>query len=134
MFCVCCSCISNTFALSFHNLFFRHSESVAKTPDIKIQVMRNVSIIELLFSTGIRVSELCSLMPDRIDFETGRILIRGKGNKERIVYIGLMHSNPLPPQIHHYKSQTSCSPVHLQKPPETEHPFQANYLQYAHQM
>ncbi len=58
------------------------------SPTKHMQAMRNVAIIELLFSTGIRVSELCSLTPDRIDFETGRILIHGKGNKERIVYIG----------------------------------------------
>ena len=58
------------------------------SPAKHMQAVRNVSIIELLFATGIRVSELCSLTPNRIDFETGRILIHGKGNKERIVYIG----------------------------------------------
>ncbi len=52
-----------------------------------MQAIRNATIIELLFGTGIRVSELCSLSPNDIDLESGRILIHGKGNKERIVFI-----------------------------------------------
>ena len=51
------------------------------------QAVRNTAIIELLFGTGIRVSELCSLSPSDVDLESGRILIHGKGNKERIVFI-----------------------------------------------
>ncbi len=51
------------------------------------QAIRNTAIIELLFGTGIRVSELCSLSPSDVDLESGRILIHGKGNKERIVFI-----------------------------------------------
>ncbi len=52
------------------------------------QAVRNAVIIELLFATGIRISELCSLSVCDLDLNTGKILIHGKGNKERIVYIG----------------------------------------------
>ena len=50
-------------------------------------VIRDISILELLFATGMRVSELCSLRKDEIDIENGNIKITGKGRKERIVQI-----------------------------------------------
>ncbi|MBF0383480.1 MAG: tyrosine-type recombinase/integrase [Magnetococcales bacterium] len=43
--------------------------------------------IELLFVTGIRVGELCSIDVTDIDFGEERITIKGKGNRERIVFI-----------------------------------------------
>lgn len=49
--------------------------------------LRNVLIIEFLIRTGLRISELCSLMWQNIDFSTGTLFIKGKGNKERVVYI-----------------------------------------------
>jgi integrase/recombinase XerC len=45
-------------------------------------------IAELLYSTGIRVSELASLTHEKIDFRAGTLLVLGKGNKERVVPIG----------------------------------------------
>ncbi len=61
--------------------------NVDLSPAKHMQAIRNAAIIELLFGTGIRVSELCSLSPNDIDLESGRILIHGKRNKERIVFI-----------------------------------------------
>jgi len=49
---------------------------------------RNLSIIELLYSCGIRVSELTGLNVADIDFEQHLIRVIGKGNKERIVPVG----------------------------------------------
>lgn len=49
---------------------------------------RDIAVIELLFATGIRISELCSLKPTDIDLESNNILIYGKGAKERILQIG----------------------------------------------
>ena len=48
---------------------------------------RNIAIIELLFATGIRVSELCLLKCDDVDYIHGYIKIWGKGSKERLVQI-----------------------------------------------
>lgn len=46
---------------------------------------RNRAIIEILYGCGIRVSELVNLEISKIFFDEGFILVRGKGNKERIV-------------------------------------------------
>lgn len=46
---------------------------------------RNRAIIETLYSCGLRVSELCDLTIDRINFDEGIILVEGKGSKERLV-------------------------------------------------
>lgn len=48
---------------------------------------RNIAIIELLFATGIRVSELCQLQTHDVDLQQGIIKVYGKGNKERIIQI-----------------------------------------------
>lgn len=48
---------------------------------------RDLAIVELLFATGIRVSELCSLKDKNIDFRSGTVQVVGKGNKERIIQI-----------------------------------------------
>jgi len=50
--------------------------------------LRNAAMLELLFATGLRVSELCSLNTDYIDLDNGKILIMGKGAKERVLQIG----------------------------------------------
>lgn len=48
---------------------------------------RDASILELLYATGLRVSELVALNVQDIDFEEGFIRTWGKGSKERIVYL-----------------------------------------------
>ena len=50
--------------------------------------IRNSLILELLYSTGIRVSELVNLRKRDISLSSKSIKILGKGNKERIVYFG----------------------------------------------
>lgn len=50
--------------------------------------IRNIAVMELLFATGMRISELCSLKPSDIDLENNTVLIYGKGAKERIIQLG----------------------------------------------
>lgn len=50
--------------------------------------LRNRLIIELLYATGLRVSELTNLQIDDIDFTSKEIKVVGKGSKERIVFYG----------------------------------------------
>lgn len=49
---------------------------------------RDAAILELLYATGIRISELAGLTIDRVDTERGRMRVTGKGNKEREVLFG----------------------------------------------
>lgn len=49
--------------------------------------LRNVLILELLFATGMRISELCSLKIEQFDFNDYIIKIYGKGSKERLIQI-----------------------------------------------
>ena len=49
--------------------------------------IRDIAFLELLFATGMRISELCSLTPDSIDTDNQTVLIHGKGAKERIIQI-----------------------------------------------
>ena len=64
-------------------------EKILTIPDrTTILGLRNACILELLYSTGIRVSELVSIKVDDIDFYNKRIRILGKGNKERLVLFG----------------------------------------------
>jgi site-specific recombinase XerD len=50
--------------------------------------LRDIAVIELLFATGIRVSELCSLTKEDVNITDAVIRIYGKGSKERLVQIG----------------------------------------------
>jgi len=50
-------------------------------------VMRDIAILELLFATGARVSEVCSLKAEGINISTGYIRIYGKGSRERAIQI-----------------------------------------------
>lgn len=60
----------------------------ARTDYQKKNALRDVAVLELLFATGMRISELCSLRPDNVDLENGTVLIYGKGAKERRIQIG----------------------------------------------
>jgi len=54
----------------------------------ELKDLRDKAILELLFSTGLRVSELCSLNRDHItDARAGEFSVRGKGDKIRVVFI-----------------------------------------------
>lgn len=60
----------------------------AKTEHSRRSSLQAIAIIELLFATGIRISELCSISPEDIDLSNRRLKINGKGKKERVLSIG----------------------------------------------
>ena len=63
--------------------------SIFSVPDISSPIgQRNRLILELLYGTGIRVSELCNIKVKDIDLNNKTIRILGKGSKERIVFYG----------------------------------------------
>jgi integrase/recombinase XerD len=59
----------------------------ATTVYSKKAALRNILVLELLFATGMRISELCSLKAERFDLDDYIIKIYGKGSKERLIQI-----------------------------------------------
>jgi integrase/recombinase XerC len=72
----------NSAAQAMDSLAVRASEE--ETP----LSLRDVAMVELLYATGARVSELCGLDLEDIDFNRNTIRVLGKGNKERTIPMG----------------------------------------------
>jgi len=97
-------CINNGFLDRFPPEGIKNPKTPRKLPDVlsikqinkilddwtpkNIQDVRNKLIVELFYATGVRVSELCDITLDDIDFNERTIRILGKGKKERIVLFG----------------------------------------------
>jgi site-specific recombinase XerD len=70
--------------IEVENLLQAPEKNPNKNPEI---TLRDKAILQTLFSTGLRVSELTNLGTDDINLERGEFMIRGKGDKERIVFL-----------------------------------------------
>lgn len=60
----------------------------AAAPQADALVLRDHAILELLYAGGVRVSELTGLAIEDLSLNEGRMLVRGKGDKERLVPLG----------------------------------------------
>ena len=70
-------------------LEYNEVEKLLNAPNLKTDIgVRDYVILEILYSTGIRVSELVNIKVKDIDMSAKEIRILGKGNKERIVLFG----------------------------------------------
>lgn len=74
--------LQKIFVTAYQNL-----SSNSKTPYQQKSNIRDIAVLELLFATGLRVSELCSLKQDDMELEQGTIRIYGKGSKERVIQL-----------------------------------------------
>ncbi|KPJ93116.1 MAG: recombinase XerD [Gammaproteobacteria bacterium SG8_15] len=64
-------------------------EALLDSPDLKDPLgVRDRTMLELLYATGLRVSELVALKIDQINLRQGVVRVQGKGNKERLVPLG----------------------------------------------
>ena len=66
---------------------------------------RNKAMLELMYGTGLRVSELVSIEYSNIDFENSIIRVNGKGKKERIIPLGEVASYYLKVYLSDYRSK-----------------------------
>ncbi|MDD2392204.1 MAG: site-specific tyrosine recombinase XerD [Bacilli bacterium] len=66
---------------------------------------RNKTMIELMYATGLRISELINLKISNIDFEMAIVRTIGKGNKERIIPINEVSLKILYDYIYYYRSE-----------------------------
>lgn len=88
-------------------------ESLLKQPeDDNVRGIRDKAMLELIYATGLRVSELLSLKPDDVNLEDGFLICLGKGKKQRIVPVGSSASKALA----RYLSQSR--PMLLKEPNE----------------
>lgn len=78
----------------------------AGSKSARLQALRSAAVLELLFATGIRVSELCSIKCNALDLLDGTLMIHGKGNKERLIEIEnkeVLHT------LQAYRNAENCS-------------------------
>ena len=64
------------------------------------QGLRDVALLELLYGTGLRVSEAASLELANVNFDVGFLRCLGKGNKERVVPLGRAAQQALQRYLH----------------------------------
>jgi site-specific recombinase XerD len=63
-------------------------DRLINAPDLTTEPgLRDRAILELLFSTGLRVSELCALSQEDVDLSRDEFSVRGKGDKVRVVFV-----------------------------------------------
>lgn len=65
---------------------FQHAEAAAETGEFT--AIRDLAILELFYSSGLRLSELAGINLGTLDLMSDQVKVRGKGRKERIVPVG----------------------------------------------
>lgn len=72
-----------------HALSESEVEALLEAPDLAVRAgLRDRTMLELLYATGLRVSELVNLKLGQVNLEQGVVRVIGKGNKERLVPLG----------------------------------------------
>jgi integrase/recombinase XerD len=70
-------------------LSFEQIERLLAAPDRSTdRGVTHAAMLHLMYASGLRVSELCALRVNDMDFERGVVAVRGKGDKRRIVPVG----------------------------------------------
>jgi integrase/recombinase XerD len=80
--------LPKSMAASSVEAMLENAERIAGQPNMPLGAVRDHAILELLYSSGLRVSELASLRVSDLQLGVGRALVRGKGDKERLIPLG----------------------------------------------
>ena len=72
---------------------------------------RDWAIFELIYATGARVGEICSLVPEDIDFEVRTVRLWGKGSKERVVPFSVQAGKALSFYLDRARCELQKSPL-----------------------
>jgi len=84
-------------------LSYCEKQAVKESGQAKALAVRNKSIIELLYATGIRISEASNLLLVNIDFNQRSIKVMGKGSKERILPVYPTAMQAIEIYVHQYR-------------------------------
>ena len=88
-------------------------EKIISSVDMsKNEGVRNRAILEVLYSCGLRVSELVNLQISRLDMIDSLVSVIGKGNKERLVPIGSQACQAIASYLDHYRSKLNINEGH----------------------
>jgi site-specific recombinase XerD len=93
------------------------------TDPTTVRGARDLAILETLYSTGLRVSELASLDRDQIDLKRNEFMVRGKGSKPRIVFLSSHAVAILKDYID--KRTDHADPLFINFPRESKNPDKA---------
>jgi integrase/recombinase XerD len=66
---------------------YQAKERAGSSSDRHRLLVRDIAVLELLFATAARISEICDLKIDDVDVRRGRVRIQGKGRRERLIYV-----------------------------------------------
>ncbi|AXC10569.1 Tyrosine recombinase XerD [Acidisarcina polymorpha] len=84
-----------------------HASVAAHHPQAEGIAIRNHAILELLYAGALRVSELTNLRIEDLSLNEGRVRLRGKGDKERVVPLGAPAVQALEAYLHRGRPQPS---------------------------
>lgn len=79
--------MENLLVAPFQLLKIQKQKKVGR-PVSHVAALRDVAVLETIYSCGLRISELCGLRADDFDWSQQIVRVRGKGKKERLVPIG----------------------------------------------
>jgi integrase/recombinase XerD len=76
---------------------------LASVPQSTLEGQRDATMLELLYATGLRASELVTLEMGGVDLEVGCVTVMGKGSRERVVPLGIPAAQALIDYIDHVR-------------------------------
>ena len=90
---------------------YRCLDNTSKDSSHYIYLLRDITAIELMFCTGARISEICSLKREDITWSDVSVKIYGKGSRERVVYVS--NKDVVKVMKDYYKATKNCNTSYL---------------------